>query len=122
MNGTQKKISDAMAMKDKGRRDLYSRKLNVRGEKLNEVLKDSQKFRESGVTNDDIIIKAMKLDGFGDGRVSKEKIILAGLAEQVNGERKALEYIKKGLKEKGLSDNDIKKYADGISDIYDWNA
>ena len=52
----------------------------------------------------------------------KEKIILAGLAEQVNGERKALEYIKKGLKEKGLSDNDIKKYADGISDIYDWNA
>lgn len=118
----QKKISDAMAMKDKGRRDLYSRKLNVRGEKLNEVLKDSQKFRESGVTNDDIIIKAMKLDGFGDGRVSKEKIILAGLAEQVNGERKALEYIKKGLKEKGLSDNDIKKYADGISDIYDWNA
>lgn len=118
----QKKISDAMAMKDKGRRDLYSRKFNVRGEKLNEVLKDSQKFRESGVTNDDIIIKAMKLDGFGDGRVSKEKIILAGLAEQVNGERKALEYIKKGLKEKGLSDNDIKKYADGISDIYDWNA
>ncbi len=118
----QKKISDAMAMKDKGRRDLYSRKLNVRGEKLNEVLKDSQKFRESGVTNDDIIIKAMKLDGFGDGRVSKEKIILAGLAEQANGERKALEYIKKGLKEKGLSDNDIKKYADGISDIYDWNA
>ena len=62
-----------MAMKDKGRRDLYSRKLNVRGEKLNEVLKDSQKFRESGVTNDDIIIKAMKLDGFGDGRVSKRK-------------------------------------------------
>lgn len=118
----QKKISDAMAMKDKGRRDLYSRKLNVRGAKLNEVLKDSQKFRESGVTNDDLIIKAMKLDGFGDGRASKEKIILAGLAEQVNGERKALEYIKKGLKEKGLSDNDIKKYADGISDMYDWNA
>lgn len=118
----QKKISDAMAMKDKGRRDLYSRKLNVRGAKLNEVLEDSQKFRESGVTNDDLIIKAMKLDGFGDGRASKEKIILAGLAEQVNGERKALEYIKKGLKEKGLSDNDIKKYADGISDIYGWNA
>ena len=118
----QKKISDAMAMKDKGRRDLYSRKLNVRGAKLNEVLEDSQKFRESGVTNDDLIIKAMKLDGFGDGRASKEKIILAGLAEQVNGERKALEYIKKGLKEKGLSDNDIKKYADGISDMYDWNA
>ena len=70
----QKKISDAMAMKDKGRRDLYSRKLNVRGAKLNEVLEDSQKFRESGVTNDDLIIKAMKLDGFGDGRASKEKL------------------------------------------------
>lgn len=118
----QKKLADTMAMKDKDRRKLYSRKLNVKGTQLNDVLKDSQKFRESGVTNDDLIIKAMKLDGFGDGRASKEKIILAGLAEQVNGERKALEYIKKGLKEKGLSDSDINKYAEGISNMYDWNA
>lgn len=118
----QKKMADAMAMKDKDRRNLYSRKLNVKGSELTSALKDSQKFRESGVTDDDLIIKAMKLDGFGDERASKEKIILAGLAQQVNGERKALEYVKKGLKEKGLSDKDIKKYADGISSMYDWNA
>ena len=118
----QKKISDAMAMKDKGRRDLYSRKLNVRGKELTNVLKDSQQFRNSGVTNDDLIIKAMKLDGFGDGRASREKIILAGLAEQVGGNRKELEIVKKGLEEKGIKPDQIKKYTDAIKDMYDWNA
>lgn len=118
----QKKVSDAMAMKDKGRRDLYSRKLNVRGAQLNDVLKASQKFRDSGVTNDELIIKAMKLDGFGDARDSKEKIILAGLAEQVGGKRKELEIVKKGLEEKGIKPDQIKKYTDAIMDMYDWNA
>lgn len=120
----QKKLSDSMAMRDKGRRDLYSRKLNVRGTQLTEVLKASQKFRESGVTNDELIIKAMKLDDskFGKDKTSKERIITAGLAEQVNGDRKQLEVLEKGLKNKGIDNDRIQKYSEAIKDMYDWNA
>ena len=120
----QKKIADRMAMKDKGRRDLYSRKLNVRGTQLTDVLKASQKFRESGVTNDDLIIKAMKLSDkdFGADKSSKERIITAGLAEQVNGDRKQLDILEKGLKSKGIDDDRIKKYSNAIKDMFDWQA
>ena len=111
---------DAQAMKDKNRQQLYKEKLNIKtsGE-LKQVMKDAQEYRKSGITDDKLIIKAMKADGFGDGRANDERIILAGLASEVGRDNKKIKDLESRLGERGLSSEDVKKFISGIRDIND---
>ena len=62
-------------------------------------------------------IKAMNADGFGEGRANNERIILAGLANEVGNDNKKIKDLESRLKDRGLDDTDVKKYIDGIRDI-----
>lgn len=116
----KKQQDDKRVMKDKERRQLYENKLKLNKQQAIEAMKEAQKYRESGITDDEIIIKAMKSEQFGTERASKEKIILAGLASEVGKDKKQLEYVQKELGKKGISSEDIEKYTAGIKEINDW--
>lgn len=116
----QKDIADRKAMQDKERRKLYENKLKLSAAQAKEAMQDAQKYRESGITDDELIIKTMKSQQFGTERASKEKIILAGLAGEVGKEEKKLKYVQQQLKDKGISKEDIDKYTAGIKDVNEW--
>lgn len=113
----QQMAVEKAAMRDKERRKLYSEKLQVKGKQLNQVLEDSQRFRESGVTDDKIILKAMTMEGFGKERTSNERIILAGLASEVGNDNKKIKDLEERLGKRGLSEEDVSKYVKGVRDI-----
>ena len=77
----------------------------------------SNEYRESGVTDDRLIIKAMNANGFGNGRANNERVILAQLANETGNDNKKIEDIKKRLSSRGLSNEDVNKYIDGIREI-----
>ena len=109
---------DKAAMKDKERRRMYLDKVNNASQaNIKEILQDSQEFRESGVTDDELIIKAMNIKGFGEGRANNERVILAQLANETGKDNKKIEDIKKRLSSRGLSNEDVNKYIDGIREI-----
>ena len=117
----QKAREDVKAMLDKDRRKKYKEKLKLKNDKeAIQAMRDAQKYRESGITDDDLIIKTMKTKGFGDDRASKERIILAGLAEEVGTSKKDFDRMKEGLEKKGFDKKQIEKYAKAIQDINDW--
>lgn len=109
---------DRAAMKDKDRRKMYLDKVNNASQaNIKEILKDAQEYRESGVTDDKLIIKAMNAKGFGEGRANNERVILAQLANETGKDNKKIEDIKKRLSSRGLSNEDVNKYIDGIREI-----
>ena len=118
----QKQIEDARAERDKERRKLYSDKLGVSGVKpMRQLMKDAQKYREAGITDDEIIIKAMQNKDFNDERAGRKRIILAGLAQEVGKDKKELDRMKQGLEDKGIDKEEIKKYEKAIKEINNWN-
>lgn len=79
-------------------------------------MKEAQKFREYGVTDDDIIIKAMKAKGseFGTEKTaSDQRILLAQLAGQVNSSKDA-DQVEARLQKRRFSKEKAKNYADQI--------
>ena len=108
---------DKAAMKDEERQKLYMEKLKISKSQIKDVMKDAQEYRESGVTDDRLIIKAMKAEGFGEGRANNERVILAQLANETGKDNKKIEDIKKRLSSRGLSNEDVNKYIDGIREI-----
>ena len=114
---------DKAFLKDKERVKLYSDELNVSQKRAREIMeKEAMQYRKEGVTDDDIIIKSMKADRskFGSDTASKERILLAKMAQEVNGDKKGLESIEKGLAKRGIGQEDISKYSNAIRDIYKW--
>ena len=121
----QNEKADKAAMKDKDRQAKYAEKLKLQNKAaIQEAMKQAQTYRESGITDDDLIIKAMKAKTFKSERDSRERIITAGLAEKANNNgqdiKENLEYIKGQLSERGISDADINKYITGIKEINKW--
>ena len=112
---------DNIAARDKERQKLYRNKLGVPKSEMKQVMEEYKEYRKSGVTDDDIIIKAMQADDdiFGQGRASKEKIILAGLASDVGKDNKAIKTLEDRLSEIGLSKEYVKTYIDKIREIND---
>lgn len=111
-------IEERAAMKDKNRQRLYKEKLGLKNnEQVKAALEDARKFRENGIMDDELIIKAMDAEGFGDERASRERIILAGLASETKNDNKKIKDVQSRLQERGLSNDDVKKYIDGIRDI-----
>ena len=114
----QNRIADQAAMKDKERQKLYKEKLKLDSKAdVKAALEAAQKYRESGITDDKIIIKAMKAKGFESEIASDERIILAGLAQETGNDQKKIDQVQKRLEDRGFDNKQIKKYIDGIRDI-----
>ena len=115
----QKDRADELARRDKTRRKKYAEEFNLKNKKeIDAIMNKSQVFRQSGITDDDIIIKAMKADGFGDNQASRERVILAGLAAETGDDTDKIEQIEKRIKEKGVPALDARKYTDAIRGFY----
>ena len=113
----QKAIEDKAAAKDKERQKLYMDKLKVPKSEMKRVMEEYQEYRKSGITDDDVIIGAMKAEGFGDGRANDERIILAGLANDVGNDQKKIKNLQERLTERGFKPEDVKRYIDGVREI-----
>lgn len=116
----QNRILDKQALRDPERIRKYQEKLKVSKKEAHRIMKEeAQKYREAGVTDDKLIIKAMKAseDDFGVDRASKQRIILAQMAEEVGDNQKKLKHLKEGLVERGVPRGDIDKYIKTIKDI-----
>lgn len=116
----QNRILDKQALRDPERIRKYQEKLKVSKKEARRIMKEeAQKYREAGVTDDKLIIKAMKAseDDFGVDRASKQRIILAQMAEEVGDNQKKLKHLKEELVERGVPRGDIDKYIKTIKDI-----
>lgn len=116
----QNRILDKQALRDPERIRKYQEKLKVSKKEARRIMKEeAQKYREAGVTDDKLIIKAMKASevDFGADRASKQRIILAQMAEEVGDNQKKLKHLKEGLVERGVPRGDIDKYIKTIKDI-----
>lgn len=83
-----KQRADDEFMKDKQIRELYAKKLRLNNkQEIQEAMQQAQKYREYGVTDNDIIIKAMKSTTSGTDRTSKERIAAAKFAEKCKTEK-----------------------------------
>ena len=111
---------DKAAMKDKARQEKYMNKLEVPKSEMKQVMEEYQKYRQSGITDDDIIIGAMKADRdkFGDGRANDERILLAAIANETGRDNKKIKEYGERLKELGLSEDDVKKFTNEVRNIH----
>lgn len=115
----QKDRADELARRDKTRRKKYAEEFKLKNKKdIDDMMNKSQVFRKSGITDDDIIIKAMKADGFGDDIASEERVILAGLAAETGDDTDKIEQVEKRIQEKGVPALDARKYTDAIRGFY----
>lgn len=113
----QNKIADKQALNDSKRLRTYQQKLNVDKKEAKRIMKEeAQKYREAGVTDDSTIIKAMQYqdNNLGSERDSSKRIALAAMASKIGDDSKKLGELTKGLREKGISDEDIKTYNEAI--------
>lgn len=101
--------------KDRDVINKYAEQFGCGREEAKNIMKEAQKFREYGITDDDIIIKAMKAEGedFGGARNSEQRILLAQLAGQVNSSKDA-DQVEARLQKRRFSEERAKKYADQI--------
>ena len=81
------------------------------------AMEKALEYRKHGVTNNDIIIKAMKVNG-GDHTNwdDRKRIVSAKFASQVSNE-KDIETLQKRLKDKGINEPQIKEQSDMIRKI-----
>lgn len=116
----QNRILDKQALRDPERVRKYQEELKVSKKEAHRIMKEeAQKYREAGVTDDKLIIKAMKAsrDDFGADRASNQRILLAQMAGKVGDDQKKLKQLKEGLVERGVPKGDIDKYIKTIKDI-----
>lgn len=116
----QNRILDKQALRDPERVRKYQEELKVSKKEAHRIMKEeAQKYREAGVTDDKLIIKAMKAsrDDFGADRASNQRILLAQTAGKVGDDQKKLKQIKEGLVERGVPKGDIDNYIKTIKDI-----
>ena len=94
----------------------------MKEEKLMELAKEAmekaQEYRSHGITDNDTIIKAMKVKGKGLSTdiADPKRIVSAKLAAGVTNE-KDVENIEKRLKQRGVKDAQIKEQSDTIRKI-----
>ena len=116
----QNRILDKQALRDPERVRKYQEELKVSKKEAHRIMKEeAQKYREAGVTDDKLIIKAMKARraDFGADRASNQRILLAQMAGKVGDDQKKLKQIKEGLVERGVPKGDIDNYIKTIKDI-----
>lgn len=102
--------SDKAWQKDHDAVNAYKEKY---GSDYKEKMEIALKFRQNGVTDDKIIIKAMNAPGSFGSEDSNERIALARMASQVSS-AKDLEQVEKRLKKNGALDGRIKETLEAI--------
>lgn len=115
---------DEEFIKDKTIREKYKNKLKLSSKKeVDEVMEQAKKYRQYGVTDDNIIIDSMKADSrdFGEKRDSDKRLILAKLATEVGEDKKQLEQVEKGLRKRKIDEKEIQKYSRAIRDMNNWS-
>ena len=106
----KKKMLDDKFMRDNDVKELY--KENFQGD-YKKAMEAALRYRSSGVTDNDIIIKAMKARGLGDTYDDPRKVIAARYAAQKPDEDK-IEKMKERMRESRLDDNNINKIVNQI--------
>ncbi len=108
---------DKKALSDKERIKKYQEKFGVDRAGAQVIMKEvAQQYRDYGITDDDIIIKAIKNKDLND----EEKIMLAKMASQVNGDEEKYDALKEGLNDRGIRLEEIEKYLNIIRDMNNW--
>lgn len=123
MEDRENKKADKAWLKDKEIAKLYKDKLGLKSLKEAQQVMETEgkKYRDFGVTDDKIIIKAMKSDNsiFGKGRDADGKVLLAKFASKVGGDQKKLKYVKESLAKRGADSTTIANYEKKIKEMYD---
>lgn len=111
--------ADNAFMKDKDVQKKYRDKF---GKDYIKAMEKAKKYREHGITDNDVIIKAMKANvkGVSDELDSNQRIAAAKFASQVSNE-KDIETVSNRLKEKGIKEDKIKVQKDILRQIKDLN-
>ena len=96
-------------MKDKEARKVYAQKLNLKNKAdIDKVMEDACDYRKYGVTDNDTIIKAMKLAGTDTAkRASKENIAAAKLSSISKSEKDLTTNLKRYQKVPGISQANV---------------
>ena len=115
-----KEMLDKKALKDKTRIEKYQEEFEATAEEVRQIMLDVQKYRDYGITDDDIIIKAMKTNDFDGPRDSEQRILLAKMASQVGGKEENYKRLKEGLRDRGISDGDASRYLKTIRTFNNW--
>ena len=119
--------ADRLWAKDEKAIKIYQDKLKKSKKETREIMqKHAKKYREYGITDDEIIVKAMTADdpyfGAKDDYSSEKRIYLAKLATEVGTDKKQLEQVEKGLKKRGnIPQHDIDMYGKAIRGFNDWS-
>lgn len=104
----QKRKKDEDFMKDKEMRELYRRELGLKKEEIDAAMRDAVKYREYGVTDNDIIIKAMSMDkGNAQNRADWDRIGAARMAMMSKSNKDLDSNIEKFAKKPGITDSDV---------------
>ena len=106
---------DDQFMKDKEAQELYKEKFD---KDYKTAMEKAKEYRKHGITDNEVIIKAMKAKSkyAGSDSADSRRIISAKLAKNVSNE-KDVESIKKRLKEKGIRQEQIDDQAEMIRKI-----
>lgn len=107
---------DREFLKNKENQNLYKDKFGK--DKYQEAMEKALKYREQGVTDNEVIIKAMKAKSkYASNELDdRRRIVSAKLATYVSNE-KDVENIQKRLKEKGIAEEQIKDQGNMIRKI-----
>ena len=91
------------------------------GKDYQSAMEDAMKYRNHGVTNDDLIIKAMKakVDGVSSDRADKKRIA-ATMAKKINNDRDIEAHMRSVRRSTGRDENDprLKQHEDLIRKIW----
>lgn len=109
------KQSDKAFMKSKEVKEQYQKAFD---KQYKEAMEKAMEYRKHGVTDNEVIIKAMKSKAKGVGKdyADSKRIAAAKLAKNVNNE-KDVETIGNRLKDRGVSEAQIKQQKDMLRDI-----
>ncbi|MBQ2917512.1 MAG: hypothetical protein IJE59_05080 [Clostridia bacterium] len=101
---------DKEFMKDKQARRMYKEQLGLSNkEEVDQAMRDAVKYREYGINDNNIIIKAMKSDnGNAQNRADKRRIAAAKLAETSKNEKDLQAHMKRFASTKGITEHQVK--------------
>lgn len=108
-------------VKNKEMRSLYQQKLNLRTkQEIDDAMNQAKEYRKYGVTDNDLIIKAMKADNGNDqNRASKTRIAAARLASGSKSEKDLENSMKRFAKTPGMSESKVKNMERLVRNIND---
>ena len=114
--------ADKEFINDKAVREMYKQQLNLsKKEDVDKAMKDAVKYREYGINDNNIIIKAMKADrGNVNNRADNRRIAAAKLAENSKTEKDLQTNMQRFAKTRGIKQpqvNDMEKLVRQINNL-----